>query len=176
PLTGLPGRTVIDAEIKKRLANEEKSFALMCIDINGLKVFNDSYGFLQGDKIIILVAEILAKCVETGFIGHNGGDDFVVLLTPETIDAVCQKIILMFDEKIQGLYLLVDKEKHKEEKIGLKVNPALTISIGVTINNEKQSFKRPLDIFDAAAEMMEHAKSLHGSGYYKKAEGEKAEG
>jgi len=171
PLTGLPGRTVIDAEIKKRLANVEKPFALMCIDINGLKAFNDFYGFLQGDKVITLVAEILTKCVETGFIGHNGGDDFVVLLTPEIIDMVCQKIVSLFDEKIQELYHPVDKERHKKEGIGLNVNPTLTISIGVTINNEKQSFKRPLDIFDAASEMMEHAKSLHGSGYYKKAEG-----
>ena len=167
PLTDLPGRTIIDTEIKKRLINREKPFALMCIDVNGLKSFNDSYGFLQGDNVIKLVAEILATSIETGFIGHNGGDDFVVLLEPERVDVVCQKIISLFDEKIPALYHSSDKENDNLIRDKLNVNHVLTMSVGVAVNNGKQIFKRPLDIFDAASEMMEYSKSLQGSAYHK---------
>ncbi|MFH1860499.1 MAG: GGDEF domain-containing protein, partial [bacterium] len=164
----LPGRTIIDTEIKKRLINREKPFALMCIDVNGLKSFNDSYGFLQGDNVIKLVAEILTTSIETGFIGHNGGDDFVVLLEPERVDVVCQKIISLFDEKIPALYHPADKENGNliRDKLN-NVNHVLTMSVGVAVNNGKQIFKRPLDIFDAASEMMEYSKSLKGSAYHK---------
>jgi diguanylate cyclase (GGDEF)-like protein len=172
PLTGLPVRTFIDDEIKKRLANREKPFALMCIDVNRLKLFNDFYGFLQGDNVIKLVAKILELSVETGFIGHNGGDDFVVLLEPKIVDAVCQKIISLFDEKIHELYHLADERKESNSLIQdrcrrLNTSPTLTLSIGVAVNNEKQLFRRPLDIFDAASEMMEYSKSLQGSAYHK---------
>ncbi|MBI4777456.1 response regulator [Candidatus Desantisbacteria bacterium] len=165
PLTGLRGRTIIDTEIKKRLANKERPFALMCIDVNGLKAFNDFYGFLQGDNVIKLVAEILSTSVRTGFIGHNGGDDFVVLIEPERVDVVCQKIISLFDEKIQGLYHPVDYGRGQDRDRRLNDTPILTLSIGVAVNGEKQSFKRSLDIFDAASEMMEYCKSLQGSAY-----------
>lgn len=171
PLTGLPVRTIIDAEIKKRLANREKPFALMCIDINRLKSFNDFYGFLQGDNVIKLVAEILQTSVETEFIGHNGGDDFVVILEPKIIDEVCQRIISLFDEKIHGLYHHADNGRWgyvQDRDKKSNINPILTLSIGVAVNGEKQLFKRPLDIFDAASEMMEHSKSLQGSAYWMK--------
>ncbi|MDI6781894.1 MAG: response regulator [bacterium] len=172
PLTGLPVRTMIDAEIKKRLANREKPFALMCIDVNRLKSFNDFYGFLQGDNVIKLVAQILETSVETGFIGHNGGDDFVVLLEPKMVDAACHEIISLFDEKIHGLYHPAADEGREHSLIhdrgrGLNANPILTLSIGVAVNGEKQLFKRPLDIFDAASEMMEYSKSLQVSAYHK---------
>ena len=171
PLTGLPVRTIIDAEIKKRLANREKSFALMCIDINGLKSFNDFYGFLQGDKVIKLIAKILETSIETGFIGHNGGDDFVVILEPKMVDTACQKIISLFDEKIHELYHPANEGRGyslmQELDRRLNTSPILTISIGVAVNGEKQLFKRPLDIFDAASEMMEYSKSLQGSAYHK---------
>src|SRR5205809_832255 len=86
PLSGLPGNTTITEEIEARLARRE-SFALLYVDIDRFKEFNDHYGFARGDLMISSVAQLLAE-VSWGkegerFLGHLGGDDFVVLAPPE---------------------------------------------------------------------------------------------
>jgi diguanylate cyclase (GGDEF)-like protein len=176
PLTGMPGRTVIELELKKKLEKKDTSFALMCVDIDGFKGFNDYYGFLRGDSVIKLVAQILSESIkvcgdEKSFIGHNGGDDFVLIVNKDKADAICKEIISRFDTRIKELYHPADIERGytiiRDREGRMNINPILTISIGVVFNTEKQHFKRPLDIFDAASQMMEYAKSLPNSTYYK---------
>src|SRR5205809_1240679 len=86
PLSGLPGNTTISEEIESRLARRER-FALLYVDIDRFKEFNDHYGFARCDLMISSVSQLLAE-ISWGmegerFLGHLGGDDFVVLAPPE---------------------------------------------------------------------------------------------
>src|SRR5215470_73161 len=81
PLTGLPGNLSIDAEVRRRL-DEQQPFALLSIDIDSFKSFNDRYGYQRGDETIRSLARILEESVQQpgvsgAFVGHIGGDDFV---------------------------------------------------------------------------------------------------
>ena len=81
PLTALPGNVSIRENVEKRVS-EKKSFSLLYIDLSNFKSFNDKYGFDTGDDVIKFTADALQNTikkygVESDFVGHVGGDDFV---------------------------------------------------------------------------------------------------
>ena len=83
PLTGLPGNLAIEREIQRRLACPDE-FAAMYLDIDRFKSFNDYYGYARGDRAISFLSHLLCDLVDTDgrpgdFVGHVGGDDFVVV-------------------------------------------------------------------------------------------------
>ena len=97
PLTDLPGNVLITEEIKYRLKQPEP-FVFMYIDLDNFKAFNDTYGPARGDRVIRLLADILTEKVRgqggsTDFIGHIGGDDFVVITSPANAEQISKLII-----------------------------------------------------------------------------------
>ena len=96
PLTGLPGSISIDAETKRRISRN-LLFATLYIDMDNFKPFNDIYGFPTGDKAIRMLASIVDDAVKKAgnlddFIGHGGGDDFVVITSPEKASAIAESV------------------------------------------------------------------------------------
>ena len=84
PLTGLPGNTQIQTELKRRMLRGER-FVVLYLDLDNFKAYNDVYGFLKGDEIIKFTARTILKNVSNNaktdlFVGHIGGDDFVTIL------------------------------------------------------------------------------------------------
>src|SRR2546426_6021844 len=105
PLTGLPGNIRIEDEVQRRV-EEAQPFALLNCDMDNFKAYNDHYGFLRGDRVIQGTARILQDAVEEfcrteGFVGHVGGDDFVVVVTPELAEQTAERIIERFDHQIR---------------------------------------------------------------------------
>ena len=87
PLTGLPGNVQIHAELKKRLTKKEE-FAVLYVDLDNFKAYNDVYGFLKGDQIIQFTADTILNSIHTifsegAFVGHIGGDDFIAIVPNE---------------------------------------------------------------------------------------------
>jgi PleD family two-component response regulator len=87
PLTGLPGNIRIQEEIQRKV-DDEIPFAVLYCDLDNFKAYNDHYGFARGDRVIVAAARILQEVVEDmarveGFVGHVGGDDFVVVVPPD---------------------------------------------------------------------------------------------
>lgn len=108
PLTGLPGNSEITRQVE-RLVEEGQPFALIHADLDHFKAFNDRYGFLRGDEAIKATADVLAEVIaahetDTCFLGHVGGDDFVLLTAPEAVEAVAMDIIAAFDAMAPSLY------------------------------------------------------------------------
>jgi diguanylate cyclase (GGDEF)-like protein len=174
PLTKLPGNVSILEELSRRL--EGKSlFAVAYIDIDKFKSYNDKYGFEFGDEVIRETARILIKTVhEKGdpddFIGHIGGDDFVVITTPQKVDNLCKQIIAEFKETSPSFYNKEDRQrgyiiahdrKGNQEKVSL-----LSISIGV-VTNESRKITHVAEIGEIGAELKGYAKSLEGNNYVK---------
>src|SRR5947208_3438758 len=107
-LTGLPGNVLIESELSRRIAQGEK-FAYLHIDLDYFKAYNDYYGHARGDVVIRYVAAMLqAQLQKDGqpgdFVGHIGGDDFVVITTPERSILLGDAIRSSFDATIASQY------------------------------------------------------------------------
>ena len=173
PLTGLPGNIQIQAEMKKRLSNNEK-YAMIYIDLDNFKAYNDTYGFSNGDEMIKYTAKLISKYVmkedenEQNFVGHIGGDDFVAIVEGDGYEKVCQNIIAEFDEGIQKYFTKEDVERgyiEVENRKGiLEQFPLTTISVGV-VEVTSERFKNTLEIVEAGAAVKHLAKTIFGSTY-----------
>lgn len=95
PLTHLPGNRAIQEEIEKHIASDDQ-FVVAYIDIDNFKAYNDVYGFQNGDKVILLIAQIMreASAQRPGvFLGHIGGDDFVFISPPDVAEPIADRIV-----------------------------------------------------------------------------------
>ena len=106
PLTRLPGNNIINENIKQALAHK-KEFSLLYIDLDRFKAYNDYYGFKKGDEIIQLTADILSNAlVKKGedFLGHIGGDDYIVIFNHHDFHDFCDYVIKCFDGEVKNYY------------------------------------------------------------------------
>lgn len=173
PLTGLPGNVQIQAELKKRLLNNEK-FEVLYLDLDNFKAYNDTYGFLKGDEIIKFTARTISKHVHNGtstncFVGHIGGDDFVAIVDGnEDYESICQNIIIEFDTKVLDYFNEVDRERGYVEVPNrrniIEQFPLTSISVGVVVAYNGR-FKNTLEIGEVGAQVKHLAKMTPGSAY-----------
>jgi GGDEF domain-containing protein len=170
PLTRLPGGIAIENVTNKRIAaGTPLAFCLM--DIDNFKAYNDHYGYAKGNDIIQATAALIGEAVakygnKDDFIGHIGGDDFVLITTPDLYPRICQSIIDAFDKTIPDFYDEDDRRRGHilgENRQGQEVKfPLATLSIAV-VTNVKRKFKNHIQYGEVAAEMKEHAKTVAGS-------------
>lgn len=107
PLSGLPGNVLIQTETERRLALP-LPFVFCHVDLNQFKQYNDSHGFSAGDAIILLLAKVLQETVQTpetrgDFVGHIGGDDFVIITAPERIVEVGCQVVDRFSKQTRHI-------------------------------------------------------------------------
>jgi len=182
PLTGLPGNLTIEAEIKERLERGDK-FSVLYLDLDNFKAYNDSYGYRKGDQVINYTAEVLKrsakKIMGETFVGHIGGDDFVVITEAIDDEYLAGLIIEEFDYGIRSFfknedllrgYMICLDRQHQ-----IVSTPLTSISIAV-VSNQNQELKNHLEISDRAAEMKKKVKELSGSNYIKDRRKEKING
>lgn len=173
PLTGLPGNVQIQAEMKKRLLNNE-GFVMLYLDLDNFKAYNDVYGFLNGDEIIKFTAKTIVNNVEgltegEGFVGHIGGDDFVAIVSiDEDYEKICQNIIAEFDNGVSKFFNDEDLKKGYLEvpnRRGIVEEfPLTSISIGVVVADQNR-FANVLEIGEVGAQVKHLAKTTIGSAY-----------
>ena len=174
PMTGLPGNLTI-VENLRQLVEKDEPYAVVYTDIDNFKSFNDSYGFLQGDEAIKLLGNAILASVQhfgnkNDFVGHIGGDDFVICSTPDKADGICQDIIRTFEDQIRTLY----RPEHRVQgyvvgvsRDGQEVKHRLiTVSLAV-VTNEQRSITSHWEIGEIAAELKRVAKQLDQSIYIK---------
>jgi len=168
PLTRLPGNITIENEILRRL-EANQPFAVLYLDLNFFKAYNDIYGFIRGDDVIKETAKIILKEADKdrGFVGHIGGDDFIVLTDPQTCEALCERIILRFDESVSTFYNEADREKGfietKDRRGQMARFPLLSIAIGVVTNKYRQISSLG-EVSSIGAEMKHFAKERKDKG------------
>ena len=166
PLTELPGNLLIERELEQCLY-QQKSYAVLYFDLDNFKPFNDVYGFEKGDVVIKLVAKLLKMVVpSTAFIGHIGGDDFIVIMDAEEVQMVTTQFITLFDEAVYHLYheqdqqrnYIVSKNRHGVEE----VYPLLSVSIAGIIDT---FFENTFEIAACASHLKKQCKQQKGSNY-----------
>ncbi|QJP72938.1 EAL domain-containing protein [Burkholderia glumae] len=135
PLTFLPGNIPISSHIA-RLVGKDAAFHACYVDLNQFKPFNDQYGYWQGDEVLKFAASVLADACDPtrDFLGHVGGDDFLVLFQSEDWEARAQRAIGRFDEGAQRFYAHADRLAGGIRGEDRRGNPALfgfvTMAIG----------------------------------------------
>ncbi|MGP9764614.1 EAL domain-containing protein [Halomonas sp. AOP13-D3-9] len=170
PLTGLPGNILINETLVTYLAAEE-GFAAAYVDLDNFKAFNDAYGYARGDHIIISLSRLLQAQVENagGFIGHIGGDDFMMLLPLEHWESVCQQILHSFEVMAPGFYEEADRLQGgiqvENRQNRLTFFPFVSVSIAVkpvldTTNSQS------LDIAGELSELKHQAKKIPGNSLF----------
>lgn len=172
PLTFLPGNTAIENLLEKKIEKGEY-FSFCYLDLDNFKAFNDRYGYARGSEVLKATADVVEQSVsslhhEDDFVGHIGGDDFVVITTSEGHDELCETIIKNFDDTIIGYY---DDEDIKLGYIEGKTRqgeksdfPVMTISIAV-VTNRHRTIVNHIQVGEIAADLKAYAKSIPGSSY-----------
>ncbi len=172
PLTRLPGNARIQSELKERVATGAQ-FALMYIDLDNFKAFNDHAGFLRGDGAIKLLAECILSSAsswggETPFVGHVGGDDFVAVIDAPGAETVAKDIVACWDRQVAGLYEAPDVERgYIEVPDRMRRNqhfPLSRVSIGIA-SNLHRSLTSHWEAVEIATEMKQFAKREEASSY-----------
>jgi PleD family two-component response regulator len=169
PLTGLPGNHRIGLELAAR-AQAGAPYAVCHVDLDEFKSFNDAYGFLRGDRLLLnLSACLQSAAAEVGeppvFIGHVGGDDFIVVCAPSQAEPLGQVLVASWDREVRPHYDPADLDRGwlevVDRRMELRRHPIVSVSVGVACSVSGGRDHRA--VVEAAAEMKSVAKREPGS-------------
>ncbi|MBX9816980.1 MAG: phosphodiesterase [Burkholderiaceae bacterium] len=171
PLTFLPGNIPISQHME-RLLKKQVRFVACYADLNNFKPFNDYYGYWRGDEMIRLLARIaMEQCdSQRDFLGHVGGDDFIILFQSPDWKVRCERLVAEFAER--ALAMFDDQARVRggidaEDRHGVqRFFPCTTLSIGAAVIDGSQ-FSRAEDVANLAA-MAKHAAKQAGVGLWER--------
>ncbi|BCX82069.1 hypothetical protein MIT9_P1653 [Methylomarinovum caldicuralii] len=168
PLTRLPGNKPIKQCIQKHLSGTNP-FAVIYVDVDNFKPFNDHYSFEEGDQVIIEIARILSKVSSQygSFVGHIGGDDFVLIMDGDKpIQQVCERILLEFRSNIERFYSPEDQKRGGIRALNREGEevffPLMSLSLGVLKVNP-QNIGHPQKLASEATKAKKAAKHQGGN-------------
>ncbi len=172
PLTGLPGNVRIEEEIERRVQGGDL-FAILYADLDHFKAYNDHYGFMRGDQVIqrtaALIGDVASATAGPGtFVGHVGGDDFVVVCGADQAEELAEEIVQRFDEMAPSLFDPGDRDQGFIEITNRRGEeqrfPLLSLSIGVATTG-RRTFSHYAEAVAVATEMKAFTKSAPGSSW-----------
>jgi diguanylate cyclase (GGDEF)-like protein len=173
PLTRLPSGLRVERAIEQQFFSPGH-WSILYVDLDNFKAFNDVYGFLKGNTLIRQLARIAVEVARdignvTDFVGHIGGDDFVIITTPDRVDAICVHLTERWDTESRAFYneddlrrgglIAADRQGH------LQTFPLVGVSIGV-VTNQHRAISTMEEVSRIAAEVKHKAKAMRGSSYY----------
>jgi EAL domain-containing protein (putative c-di-GMP-specific phosphodiesterase class I)/GGDEF domain-containing protein len=170
PLSGLPGNVPIQEHMERLLANEQ-TFVTAYFDLDQFKPYNDVYGFRRGDDIIQLLARILRESCnpELDFVGHIGGDDFVVLFQSLDWEIRCHGMLARFDRECLPLFNPEHVEaggyRSEDRRGAMAFHALVTLSIGAVLVDPSH-FHQYQEVARAASEAKRMAKRIDGSSLF----------
>lgn len=171
PLTGLPGNERITEELSLRVQRDEPT-ALLYVDLDDFKPYNDHYGFLRGDGVLQQLSRLLLDVAARSgpsrtFVGHVGGDDFVMIADPDEAEELATLVCQQFDKLVPELYDPADVAAGSIEVPDRRGVPQsyglLSVSIGVA-TNARRDFDHRGELVTVATEMKRFAKSRRRNG------------
>jgi diguanylate cyclase (GGDEF)-like protein len=170
PLTGLPGNHAIESELEDRIS-ALKPYALLYIDLDNFKAYNDFYGYSKGDTMLTLLADVLSESVQKygdneTFLGHVGGDDFVIMSSPDLATQIATGAIKRFDSRIEKLYEPEDWAQGyleiKDRQGDVRKFPPTSITIAMVADSNNQ-LRHAGKVNAIIAELKKYGKSFDGS-------------
>jgi len=172
PLSKLPGNPSIQARVEREI-QKGGEFAVLYLDLDNFKAYNDNYGFEAGDRVIKATANLLVKLTiqnenSEDFIGHIGGDDFIVVTTYDRSEELARRITGAFDEIAPSFYSKTDRERgcitSTDRQGNIKKFPLLSISIGI-VHNHTRPIHSFAQVSNIGTELKKVAKAANKSHY-----------
>jgi diguanylate cyclase (GGDEF)-like protein len=173
PLTGLPSGLRVERAIEHQMKHVE-TWSILYIDLDHFKAYNDIYGFVRGNDLIRLLARLAGESVRAygndgDFVGHIGGDDFVIVTTPQRVDAVCRDLLERWEDESKAFYSPEDLARNAlvaaDRQGHVQSFSLVSVSIGV-VTNQRRPITSMEEVSRIAAEVKHKAKLLPGSTYY----------
>ncbi len=170
PLTQLPGNVPISEYVDQLLA-EQRPFAVAYCDLDHFKAFNDTYGYARGDDVISATARVLLEQAdhEHDFVGHVGGDDFIVVFRSGDWRRRCERLLTRFSEVTEPLHDPAHRAAggiHATDRSGRHVFfRLLSLSVGVVPVRPRQ-YHNHHEIAAVASEVKRQAKHIEGNAIF----------
>ncbi len=167
PLTGLPGNVQIQRELQRRVL-EGEPFSVLYIDLDFFKWFNDLHGFQRGDEAIQLTADVIRRSVVVcggprDFVGHIGGDDFIVITGAAAPETVADEIVRRFERGIEAFCDGAPQGAQVRDRYG-RARDVESLSVSIALVRVEDPTVASADaISRAAAECKREAKAKDGS-------------
>ena len=170
PLTGLPGNTAIEMEVRSRLDRREE-FALLYLDLDNFKAYNDTYSYRAGDRVIQLSAQLLHQVFDAhgnrdDFIGHIGGDDFVAITSLDKADVVCTTFVEEFDRAVLDHYAPEDRARGYVEvenrRYQMERFPLVSVTIAL-VETDRYQVEHIAMLNDIVSDLKKRGKRIPGS-------------
>jgi len=158
PRSGLPAGRLIEEQLRRII--REKNWALLDVGINHFKAFKDVYGFVAGDDVLRFTAMLIGEVVNefgttTDFIGHAGGDNFIIITTNEAAGKIRERLKERFAAEVLTHYNFIDRQQGfiqaPKNDGGMEKVPFMTLSAGL-VSPSLQSFADIREITELAAE------------------------
>ena len=158
PRTGLPAGRLIEEQLRRII--REQNWALLDLRLNHFDAFKDVYGFVAGDDVMRFAAMMISEVVDEAgsrndFIGHAGGDNFIVITTNDSALAIKKRVKERFAAEIQSHYNFIDRQQGfmqaPKADGGMEKVPFMTISVGI-VSPSQQSFADIREITELAAD------------------------
>lgn len=166
PTTGLPSGKLIEEQL--RMLMRRQNWAVLYIGVNHISGFNEAYGFVAGDDVFRFAAMVLGDGVDergtaNDFIGHIGGDDFLIISDEEHVEDIRDYITERFKNEVGTFYSFRDRERGhiqiKDGAGGEKQVPMMTLAVGI-VNSRTTQFADIREITEiAAAERRKYAET-----------------
>ena len=169
PLTGLPGNPAIQAAIQAAI-DEERPSAVLYADVDNFKPLNDYYSYERGDQVILFLRDCMRRAAEEtaprAFLGHEGGDDFVLVCRLGEEEALGRRLCTLFDEGIGAFYDEIDRQRgtiRAEDRQGRMIEYSfISVSVAcVPVGTGK--IMSPGEVAAAVGELKRIAKTREGS-------------
>jgi diguanylate cyclase (GGDEF)-like protein len=158
PVTGLPSSKLIEDQLRRLMRQDE--WSILYAEIRGLETFNDVYGFVAGDDVLRFTAMILGEVVDelgTGadFIGHVGGDDFVVISGRANGPDIQERVATRFDREVLAFYSFRDRERGwlevRDPEGSVQKRPLMRLAVGL-VTSDDGPFSDIRELTESAAE------------------------
>lgn len=168
PQSGLPAGRLIEDQLRRVIRN--KDWAFLDIRINAFEPFKDVYGFIAATDVLRFTAMLLGEVVDelgsdNDFIGHAGGDNFVIVTSEQAGDALKQRLKTRFAEEVQTHYNFMDREQgfiQVTDKNGqVQQAPLMTLAVGL-VSPSTHMFADIREITELAAEERRQDTALAG--------------
>jgi diguanylate cyclase (GGDEF)-like protein len=158
PVTGLPSSKLIEEQLRSIIRRND--WSVLYIGINYVSGFKDAYGFVAGDDVLRFAAMMLTEVVDevgsgSDFIGHIGGDEFIIISRPETSPRLKSRLVQRFNEEVETFYNFKDRERGYIEMDGGKM-PLMSLAVGL-IHHDTVEFADIREITEIAAEARRRA-------------------
>jgi DNA-binding response OmpR family regulator len=158
PRSGLPAGRLIEEQLRRII--RQKDWALLDMRVNNFEPFKDVYGFVAGDDVMRFAAMLVGEVVDelgsaNDFIGHAGGDNFIVITTTQAAPLIRQRVKERFTNEVQTHYNFIDRQQGFMQAPradgGMEKVPFMTMSVGI-VSPSQQSFADIREITELAAD------------------------